>query len=212
MTEQTPRSSRTWQVVVAATAITVIGGASTAAAWTDNATGAADASSLELSEQRSLTETSDQATLRVAEAMSARWDALASQVGEWTATAVPTIGTAFVKARDLAAAQDVQSASVPSVASPVTPQTPVSQTSPVSPQTAPSAQSPVTPQTPQTPPSAQSPESPQTPSVPSPESPVTPPSVESPVTPESPQTPPSVPSPESPASPESPESPDSDDE
>ncbi len=192
MTDQSPRRSRTWTVVVAATAITAIGGAGLAAVWAGPGTTSTDGVNISLSEQRSITDAAQQ-LLAEAEALDTAgsdWHELANRVGGWGAHSVAAIAGPFAQARDLAAAADVVSASVQSVASPVSAQS-VSPASPISVQSPRSVQSPITPQSPASPPSVQSPITPQ--------SPASPPSVQSPITPQSP------PSAQSPASPESPD-------
>lgn len=175
MTDQSPQRSRTWTVVVAATAITAIGGAGLAAVWAGPGTKTTDGVTISLSEQRSITDATDQLVARVEamDAASSDWQELGRKVGDWSTTSITAIAGPFTQARALAAGADVQSASVQSVASParaqsVSPQSPNTPQSPASP---PSVQSPNTPQSPASPPSAQSPASPASPEAPSTDSP-----------------------------------------
>lgn len=197
MSHPSPNKSRTWTVVVAATAITAIGGAGLAATWAGPGTKSTDGVTISMSEQRPITQAADEVVAQVSaiDAAATEWDKLAQRVGDWTISSVAAVSGPFAQAREVAASADVQSASVQTVASVVSAQS-VSPPSPVS------AQSPVTPQSPASPISAQSPISPASPI--SPQSPASPPSAQSPVSP------PSAQSPESPESPDSPDSPSAD--
>lgn len=205
MSSQPPQKSRTWTVVVAATAVAAIGGASLAATWAGPGTKSTDGVTISMSEQRPITEAAEQlvAQATAVDTASIAWNELARRLGDWSISSVAEVAGPFAEARGLAAAADVQSASVQTVASVVSAQS-VSPPSPVS------AQSPVTPQSPNTPQSPASPVSPQSPasppSVQSPASPITPQSPASPISTQSPASPPSA---QSPVSPESPNSPDS---
>ncbi|MCK0112004.1 hypothetical protein MWU75_07635 [Ornithinimicrobium sp. F0845] len=156
MSSSTSPKSRAWTVVVAATAVTAIGGATAAAAWGSNAqVPQSETVNVALSEQRPIAAESKPAG-------SAQWTALAAKVGDWQAESVPSADSPFSKAGGATAAQDVQSASVQSVQSA---DSAVSAQSAQSPASA-SVDSPASVQSPASVDSPNSPDSPQTPDSP----------------------------------------------
>lgn len=88
MAPPSPSKSRTWTVVVAATAVTAVGGAALAATWAGPGTKSTDGVTISMSEQRPITQAADAVVAQVSslDTAASEWDKLALRVGDWTST------------------------------------------------------------------------------------------------------------------------------